>query len=257
MTHPPLACDLVAIFEQYQTVHISFSGGKESVVLADLVMPWRDRVVLVWVNTGDAAPGLPEFVREYGSRFRLVEINSDSRGSWKEFGPPAAVASVEQMRNYGIVPSIQPWPICCWRNRQVPIANAMANVSAHLRKSGLETTILHGQRDKDQAFKEAQQSNLYAGTATFGPLWNWSFDEVMAYIEQRQLALPPHYGEIIDSIECVSCPADTSPAKLAYLDKHFPATGRAVRQTALMAITTARAACDEIAREIDTGRATR
>ena len=49
-----------------------FSGGKDSIVLAHLTEPVKERVELLWANTGAMFPHMETFIRAYGARFKLV-----------------------------------------------------------------------------------------------------------------------------------------------------------------------------------------
>ena len=62
------------IFARHERVFLSFSGGKDSLVLSHLREPYHDRLTLIWTNTGHMAPPMVEFVRSFGGRFNFIEV---------------------------------------------------------------------------------------------------------------------------------------------------------------------------------------
>ena len=49
---------LASLFQGQQRAVLAFSGGKDSLVVADLCRPYKDRITLAWVNTGAMFPQL-------------------------------------------------------------------------------------------------------------------------------------------------------------------------------------------------------
>jgi len=197
--------DLTQYFARHARVHIAFSGGRDSVVLADLCRPWRDRVTLVWANTGLMWPHMAEFVRGYGREFRLIEAAPQRHFAqvWREDGLPADVVPVDNMlgRRW---PRIQPWISCCATLRTKTIFDAVAKDCG--------TLLLHGQRASDaHLFRSHDRiAGMPDELEMAGPIWSWSDIDVAAYIEHRGLALPEHYGRLASSLECAICPANSS-----------------------------------------------
>ena len=200
--------DIESLFTRHQRVHIAFSGGRDSLVLAQLCRAWRDRVTLIWANTGLMWPHMAEFVRGHAKDFRLIEAMParDFARVWREDGLPADVVPVENMlgRRW---PKIQPWISCCSSLRTKPIFDAALRDGA--------TVLLHGQRASDP--------HLFRGPSEFpgqpdglelaGPLWDWPDDAVAAFVRQHGLAIPSHYDQVPCSLECAICPANNSRAE--------------------------------------------
>lgn len=223
---------LAAIFDRHERVFLGFSGGKESVALAHMLDPWRDRVTLLWVNTGVMAPHMVEFVRGYGERFTLEEIASPNVSEhWHAMGTPAEVFAMGNITG-SAQRRLQPWMHCCYVIRQEP-------VNAILRAQPGPCCFISGQRrqDQDGATVAGLKSKLPATVDVVMPLASWSETDVFAYIEAHGLTLPQQYAEgYRDSIECLVCPAPMNAERLRYLRRHHPteatiATGAALAAT--------------------------
>lgn len=227
-------------------VLLAFSGGKESLVLAHMLMPWRDRVTLVWVNTGDGPPGMADFVRGYGRCFDLVELPRDPRASWAEFGPPADVVPARSAQSSSPGPRLQPWSMCCWRNRNDPLYRFILEAATDLQERGMTTAHINGQRHDDLAHTKQELRAVLPLPETVWPLWDWSEEDVMCSIATKQICLPPHYAEVRSSMDCMSCPADVTRDRIAYLDRNYPAVAANVRRINRAAREISRAALDTV-----------
>jgi len=234
------------ILSRCQQILLAFSGGKESVVLAHMLQPWRDRVTLVWVNTGDGPIGMADYVRGYRAKFNFVELSSDPRSTWARFGPPADVVPTEAARPCTPGPKLQPWSTCCWRNRNEPLLLYVRDAGALLRDRGLRSAHLCGQRRDDYAYSREEARDQLPYPEPAWPLWDWIEADVMSYVDANGLRLPPHYAEVIDSMDCMSCPADLTADRLRYLDRHFPDLAAEVRRTSAAAREIGRAALDAV-----------
>ena len=81
--------DLESLFARHDRAVLAFSGGKDSLVCLDLCRDYRDKLTLVWVNTGAMFPHMVDFVRKAAEGFNFVELTSDQAG-WHE--EPVALA---------------------------------------------------------------------------------------------------------------------------------------------------------------------
>ena len=205
------------MFERHDRVFLGFSGGKESIVLARMLEPWRARVTLLWVNTGHMAAHMVEFVRGYRERFELIELASPSLVEhWQALGPPVDVAPAASFEGTRL-PRFQTFHQCCFAIRQAPI-------NAFLREQPGRTCFVNGQRRDDHgATFGGLRLGLPASTELVMPLAAWSEADVYADIERHGLTLPPQYAEgYPDSIECTVCPAQPWPPRMAYLRRRYP-----------------------------------
>lgn len=223
---PVQGTSLPKIFDRHERVFLAFSGGKESVVLAHMCEPWREKVTLLWVRIQFHAPHMADFIRGYAERgWRLEEIpGPDLMEHWRSAGTPAEVVPVDHALGRR-QPRLQSWPMCCYSIRQVPL-------NAYIRAQNEPCALLHGQRTADGGATVGGltgQMPDYVEVAQ--PLSSWSEAEVMAYIDRHGLTLPEQYGQgCSDSLECLVCPAAPKPERLAYLDRRYPIPARIARR---------------------------
>jgi 3'-phosphoadenosine 5'-phosphosulfate sulfotransferase (PAPS reductase)/FAD synthetase len=208
---------IAAALDRHGRAALLFSGGKDSVVLADLVEPFCDRIELIWVNTGAMFPHMTEFVRSYGNRFKLTELRSDWAKRFATVGLPSRVVPIfntpvgtHAERTPRNRPLLTDWVSCCAALRSQPI-------EPYLFATGI-TLMIHGQRKGDNV-----AMNLPASAAeAIAPLWGWSDAQVKDYIQDHDLRLPDHYAEVSDSLECWSCTADYTPNRYKYMARSHP-----------------------------------
>jgi len=77
---------------------VAFSGGKESILLADLLKQHKEAIELVWCNTQAMFPHMIEFVRAYRDKgYALVELESDQPARLLREGLPSSVVPIDFM----------------------------------------------------------------------------------------------------------------------------------------------------------------
>lgn len=201
---------------------LAFSGGKESALLAELCRPYRDRVSLLWVNTGFMFPHVEAFIREYGKTFDLIELKSDLPGNWRANGLPAEVLPIGNALPGGCHTGerLQAWTACCEANRNRP---AFVFINA----LPVPVTLIHGQRLEDRS-----PGNGISGwpfppnVSVVAPLAEWLEDDVFVFHSVHRVRLPDHYLEVADSLDCWSCPAmfltRAAPQRIDYMARRYP-----------------------------------
>lgn len=87
------------LFARHDRVFLAFSGGKDSLAVLHLCKPYRDRLTLLWVNTGLSGIRMTEFVRSFGDRFDLIELAPERpvEEQWREHGIPAVVLPLDHV----------------------------------------------------------------------------------------------------------------------------------------------------------------
>ncbi|KXS42437.1 MAG: hypothetical protein AWU59_1630 [Methanolobus sp. T82-4] len=201
----------IANQEQYRSlpVNVSFSGGKDSLVILDLVtsaLRKRD-VKAFFLNTGIEFPETVNFVHEYCSNngVELMEKKA-STGFWdnvKTFGPPA-----KDFR----------W--CC---KICKLAPANEAIEQCLETAPVCLTI-DGKR-KYESFSRSKiatsENNPFVpGQLNIFPIKDWRAIEIWLYIHWRGLQYNPLYDMGFERVGCYLCPAALSAEYMRLKDLH-------------------------------------
>lgn len=238
---PIAGTSLPEIFARHDRVYVGFSGGRDSIVLAHMCEPWREKTTLLWVRPTHHAAHMADFVRGYAERgWRLEEIPSPPlQAHWQATGIPVDILPVDN----GIgrkEPRLQPWVSCCYAVRHSPLITYLTALNE-------PCAFLTGQRAEDQAVTAgALGAQLPAHVEAAHPFYDWKAADVAAYVERHGLTLPRQYAQgYADSIECLTCPVMT-PQRAAYLRQRFPQAAQFATATALKSADAVAAALGDL-----------
>ncbi|TXN75483.1 phosphoadenosine phosphosulfate reductase family protein [Methylobacterium sp. WL8] len=233
---------IAGIFDRHDRVFLAFSGGKDSAALAHLCRPWRDRLTLLWMNTGAAAPFMRDHVLSHRADFEVIELHPDRPmiENWQEWGIPADLIAVENLATVAWrEPKVQPWLACCAVHRLQPAITFMESVRG-------PCPLLIGQRSADKGGTVAGLASAFpAHVEVAMPLWTWTDAEVRTFVAEQGIRLHPHHAECPTSIECVRCPANLSAEKLRLLDRLYPDDAAFARNAARYTLAAAAAKATE------------
>lgn len=246
-----------ALLEDYlpkkEHVCLSFSGGKESVVLAHMLKPWRHKTWLVWVKTPLMAPHMEDFVRGYQVDYKLVEVPTvDPRDVWKVYGHPGPVAVREVSEPHRPTMLLS---ACCYAVISQALFGYYGADAEPLRVNGIRAKdgerhpFLRGEvilADVNTRKPSEDPDAAFTGIE-LQPLWAWTQDDVFRYVQEYSLKLPVQYSEgCIDSLECLTCPGKLYPQRLAFLKKHYPKQAEEAVEMALGSLKTAYGALEPL-----------
>ena len=173
-------------------VTVSFSGGKDSLVVLDLVQSLTDDITAIFIDTGLEHP----FTREYVERFvteRNVKLLKAHAGSAFDqnlpvFGPPA--------RDFR-------W--CCKVCKLAPVTSLIGE-----RFPDGVLTVEGNRRLESfsRGHTELVERNPFVpGQVTVNPIRDWTGLEVWLYIIWRGLRYNPLYDEDLERVGCWMCPS--------------------------------------------------
>ena len=180
-------------------VHVSFSGGKDSLVVLDLTVSTLKKrpVRAFFLNTGIEFPETVEFARNFCSSYG-IELKESAAGEsfWENlerFGPPA-----KDMR----------W--CCKVCKLAP-ANRVIDGST---SKGEVCLTVDGKRKYEsfsRASISASERNPFVPTQlNIFPIRDWRAIEVWLYIYGKNLEYNPLYDMGFERVGCYLCPASLS-----------------------------------------------
>jgi phosphoadenosine phosphosulfate reductase len=180
-------------------VHVSFSGGKDSLVILDLtISALRNRKVeAFFINTGIEFPETLDFVHEYCEK-NNISLNEKKAGDkfWENvdaFGPPG-----KDFR----------W--CCKVCKLGPANSAIEECL----ESAKTCLTVDGKR-KHESFSRAniaasEMNPFVPGQLNIFPIRDWRAIEVWMYIHWRKLDYNPLYDMGFERVGCYLCPAALS-----------------------------------------------
>lgn len=207
----PLDCHTVSVLQ--------FSGGKDSLAcLYSMERDWH-RIIVAWVNTGDAFPETIEqmaYIRGMVPHFK--EVRSHQPAQIVEHGWPVDMLPVTRTA-YGRhvdgheAPLMQPYASCCAANLWLPMQDAMREMGA--------TLLIRGTRLSDARKSMIRSGAVVDGVEYYHPIEDWSDAEVRSFLGDR---LPAHYATTETSLDCKLCTAYLyeNKGKMRYMAQHHP-----------------------------------
>ena len=204
--------------ERHEKAVLYFSGGKDSLACLELARPWLEKLTVLWVDTGAAFEETRLLMDRVASSVpHFVHVKTDAAEQIARQGWPVDVLPVENHWQYAQrVPRMQAYIECCSANLMNPALAAAKSLGA--------TLIVRGQKASD-----AHKSALRSGEWTDGfeflfPLEGWSDAEVFAYLRERRVEVPEHYGYVNSSLDCWFCTAylAENAGKMRYMRERHP-----------------------------------
>ncbi len=208
--------------ERHARIVLQFSGGKDSLATLHLCRKWWDRILVVWVNTGDAFPEtIEQMARIKAMVPHFFEARSDQPAHIAKHGWPSDVVSVEASTFGRLVrgtsgPTLQGYPACCGANIWAPMQAAVAAAGA--------TLVIRGVKKADARRGEEGPGAEIDGLEFLLPVWDWSDMEVLDYLCGQGVALPDHYRHTKTSLDCRHCTAylDENAEKMRWMSMMHP-----------------------------------
>ncbi len=179
--------------------HVSFSGGKDSVVNLDIVqrvIP-HDEFVVLFGDTGMEFPDTYAVVEKTktecersGIKFYTAKNETNPLDNWRIFGPPSKTIR---------------W--CCSVHKTTPQLLMLRDI---VGSDDLVEMAFVGVR-RDESLKRSEYDYISLGTKHRGqyscnPIIDWSSAEVYLYIYSRGLILNEAYKKGNSRVGCLVCP---------------------------------------------------
>ncbi len=188
--------ELSEAFNAYELpITVSFSGGKDSLVVLDLVSSIRKDFTAIFIDTGLEHPATRDYARRHASATGVPLLTADAGSAFDDnfgaFGPPA-----KDFR----------W--CCKVCKLAPASELIE------RKFPKGTITAEGNRKLEsfsRAGTEVVSTNPFVpGQTIVNPIRDWTALDVWLYIVWRGLEYNKLYDEDIERVGCWMCPSSLS-----------------------------------------------
>jgi 3'-phosphoadenosine 5'-phosphosulfate sulfotransferase (PAPS reductase)/FAD synthetase len=188
-----------AYVKKCDAIYISFSGGKDSVVLLDLchkVLPLDVPVVFcdTYMELPDTYRVWDEIQNRYEGRpFLKVSAKTSALENWRLFGPPS-----QSLR----------W--CCSVHKSTP---AILTLKKRFGKRSIKTLAFVGVRSEESqrrsAYDDIGDGLKSQSQVNAMPMLAWSAHELWLYIFEHDLVLNRAYRKGLPRVGCLMCPMST------------------------------------------------
>lgn len=190
------------IFRRYKKKNfdqfvVAFSGGKDSLVLLDLVqrtLPPQDFIV-IFSDTGMELSSTYESVerakqRWTSLRFRFASSRKETDVTWQEFGPPSR---------------LQRW--CCSVHKSAPTLLLLRDL---IHKESIQVLVFDGiRRGESEArsgYLDIAEGGKHINQVNARPIFEWNSAELFLYIFERDILLNDAYRYGMTRVGCAVCP---------------------------------------------------
>ena len=181
-----------ALSERKLPLTVSFSGGKDSLVVLDMARSVTRDLTAIFIDTGlehrFTRDYVDAFVKENGIRMLRANAGNAFDDNFDAFGPPA-----KDFR----------W--CCKVCKLAPVSTLIEE------KYPKGTLTVEGNR-RLESFARAhmtttEKNPFVPGQVTVNPIRDWTALDVWLYIVWRELKYNPLYDEDVERVGCWMCPS--------------------------------------------------
>lgn len=208
----------------HTNVALQYSGGMDSLALLHLARPYLDRITVLYGDPGATFPHVLEHITEtcekLGARLWIVRPDMPVQ-RWHEIaGLPSDIVplwTTAEMAKVGAKPKqlLQSTMSCCARMLWLPMMQAVHASGA--------TLVLRGAKLSDERRGVASGTMDERGVQYDSPLWDWTDEDVRAYLAAEGAELPAQYAYVKDSLDCSICTghmAHYAKDRLTYIRDH-------------------------------------
>lgn len=180
---------------------VAFSGGKDSLVVLDLVQRALDpdQFVVIFGDTGmelsDTYLAFEKAKKRYPNlNFQVAKAPFSAEETWSEFGPPG-----RRLR----------W--CCAVHKSVPTLMLLRELSDDAQ---IKAVVFDGVRaeesDQRSTYAEVSEGKKHINQTNCSPILKWNTAEVYLYLLERDILLNNAYKKGLFRVGCAVCPMSST-----------------------------------------------
>jgi phosphoadenosine phosphosulfate reductase len=208
------------VFGRHERIALQVSGGIDSLAVLHGVMPWIDRVCVYWLNPGNPFPetlAIMDEIREVVPHFR--EVAGLQKHVVKMDGWPSDLVPVRWTTqghfSFGPKPfKVQGRLDCCVRSLMKPLHRQMD-------EDGI-TCIIRGKRADEVDKTPTRTGTVLEGFEFIYPIWDWTSAQVLQYLTDNNVPIPPSYEYATHSLDCMDCTAWWGEGLDRFLEAKYP-----------------------------------
>lgn len=194
---------ILAVYEKYKhrldLFHVAFSGGKDSIVLLDLVkkaLP-KGSFVVIFGDTGMEFPDTYDVVEQTRREceqdeipFYVAKSHLEPKQSWELFGPPSRVLR---------------W--CCSVHKSTPQTLKLREITGKNDYTGLDFVGVRAAESATRSeYKYENYSKKQKGQFNHNSILEWTSAEVWLHIYANNIAINQAYKKGNARAGCIFCP---------------------------------------------------
>lgn len=204
------------VFERHKQLvdvfAVSFSGGKDSIVVADLVKRSlnSDDFILIFADTWLESQFTYECIEKFTLQNQnltlcIAKYNEDPKKMWEKLGPPSRMNR--------------------WCHTVYKTAPIRKKIKEMLGTDTPKILLIDGIR-AEESYRRNKYDSIQSGTKgmlqiNVSPILNWTAQEVFLYMMKRNLSINKMYRYGFSRVGCIICPYTSKWAE--YLsNKLFP-----------------------------------
>lgn len=196
--------------EKVDVFYVAFSGGKDSVVVLDLVqraLPHNDFVVMFgdtqmeFPDTYEVVNKIERICMKQGIRFYRARSKMVPSQTWNSFGPPA---------------TMNRW--CCSVHKTSPQITLLREITGKYDFTGMAFTGIRAEESSSRSeYDFVSAGQKHNGQYSCHGILDWNSAELFIYIYTRQLVLNKAYIKGNARVGCLVCP--NSSGKHEYIKR--------------------------------------
>lgn len=193
------------LLERRKKVMLSFSAGKDSAVLLELLRPYWEQLTIVWCNQGNPYPETVAYMERVAKMVpNFVCVLGDQPQNVKDFGYPVDVIPLEltaQGNSYTGKPTIKvrPYWDCCGANMWKPMEDFVIR--------GDYDGVIRGQKQVDPLRNPMPSGTVVNGVEYVFPINDWAEEQISEFLTEKDLWPESYKRGIPTSLDCMNCTA--------------------------------------------------